>query len=232
MNVIEETFSWLFAANTWSPTGEDLVSRSLEHLWYSSLAVAIAALIAIPSGWCIGHTKKFSGLIIGITGAARALPTLGLITLFGLLVGIGLVAPMIALVILAIPSILAGTYSGISAINPAVLDAARAQGLTTGQLIWRVHLPLGLSMLVGGLRSASIQVMSTAILAAYVGAGGLGRFIFLGINTQNTGMLLGTSVWIMVLVVVIDALFATAQRLATPVGVRMLGASRAATQRV
>ena len=222
MNVIQETISWLVSPQTWSADGHDMIARSLEHLQYSAIAVAFAAVLAIPAGWFMGHTRRLSGVIVGITGAARALPTLGLITLFGLLLGIGLVPPMIALVVLAIPSILASTYSGISAIDTSVLDAARAQGFTTRQLIARVHLPLGLAMIIGGLRSAFIQVMSTAILAAYVGAGGLGRFIFLGINTQNTAMLLGASVWIMVLVIVVDVLFGTIQRLATPAGVRRL----------
>ena len=224
MNVIGETWHWLRNAQTWDPTGHDLLGRSIEHLQYSLVAVVLAAVIAIPAGWYMGHTRKFTGAIIGVTGAARALPTLGLITLFGLLVGIGAVAPLIALVILAVPSILAGTYSGIASIEDAVLDAARAQGYTTRQLVVGVHAPLGLAMLVGGVRSAFIQVMSTAILAAYVGAGGLGRFIFLGMNTQDTAMLLGASVWIMVLVIGADGLLAALQRAATPTGVRRLKA--------
>lgn len=222
MNIIQETFSWLTNGSTWNAAGNDLLGRSLEHLQYSGMAVAIAAVVAIPAGWFMGHTGRFAGLVVAITGAARALPTLGLITLFGLLLGIGLVPPMIALVILAIPSILAGTYSGIQTIEPAIQDAARAQGFTTPQLVVRVQLPLGLAMIIGGLRSAFIQVMSTAILVAYVGAGGLGRFIFLGIKTQNTPMTLGAAVWIMVLVIVADALFGLIQRFATPTGVRHL----------
>lgn len=150
MNVIQETINWLVSPQTWSADGHDMIARSLEHLQYSAIAVAFAAVLAIPAGWFMGHTRRFSGVIVGITGAARALPTLGLVTLFGLLLGIGLVPPMIALVILAIPSILASTYSGISAIDTSVLDAARAQGFTTRQLIARVHLPLGLAMIVGG----------------------------------------------------------------------------------
>lgn len=224
MNVVTETLKWLTSARTWSAGGNDLLGRSMEHLQFSVLAVVIAALLAVPVGWYMGHTGKFAGSVVGITGAARALPTLGLITLFGLLMGIGLLPPMIALIILAIPSILAGTYSGIGSINSAVLDAARAQGFTTLQIVARVHLPLGIAMIVGGLRSAFIQVMSTATLAAYVGAGGLGRFIFQGINTQNTPMMLGTAVWIMVLVIIVDVLFALIQRIATPAGVRRMAA--------
>lgn len=222
MNIIAETFAWLSSPDTWSTSGQDLFGRSLEHLQYSVIAVLVASVMAIPAGWFMGHTGKFPGLIIAVTGAARAIPTLGLITLFGVLLGIGVVPPMIALVILAVPSILAGTYSGISSIDRSVLDAAKAQGFTTRQVVTGIHLPLGLAMLIGGLRSAFIQVMSTAILASYVGAGGLGRFIFLGINTQNAPMMLGAAVWIMVLVIIFDGLFALAQRIMTPTGVRLL----------
>src|SRR5699024_241793 len=149
MNVIQETINWLHDPQTWSVDGHNLLLRSAEHLQYSAMAVALAAVVAIPAGWFIGHTRRFSGVIVGITGAARALPTLGLITLFGLLLGIGLVPPMIALVVLAIPSVLAGTHAGISSIDSAVIDAARALGLSTRPLGTRVHLPVGLAMVFG-----------------------------------------------------------------------------------
>src|SRR5699024_11703044 len=90
MKFIQETCSWLTSGSTWNEAGNDLLGRSLEHLQYSGMAVAIAAVIAIPAGWSMGHTGRFAGLVVAITGAARALPTLGLITLFGLLLGIGL----------------------------------------------------------------------------------------------------------------------------------------------
>src|SRR5699024_1061631 len=90
MNIIQETFTWLTSGSTWNEAGNDLLGRSLEHLQYNSMAVAIDAVIAIPAGWSMGNTGRFAGLVLAITGAVRALPTLGLITLFGLLLGIGL----------------------------------------------------------------------------------------------------------------------------------------------
>lgn len=231
MSVIAETLQWLTSAQTWTSSGENMLARTVEHLQYSAIAVTVAAIVAIPLGWFMGHTGKFSGSIVTITGAARALPTLGLITVFGLLLGIGVIPPMIALIILAIPSVLAGTFSGISSIDATVLDTARSQGFTTRQVLVRIHLPLGLAMILGGLRSAFIQVMSTATLAAYVGAGGLGRFIFLGINTQNTAIMLGAAVWIMLLVIAADTIFGLFQRIATPIGVRYLRAGPTAGSR-
>src|SRR5699024_10975040 len=131
MNIIQETFTWLTSGSTWNEAGNDLLGRSLEHLQYSGMAVAIAAVIAILAGWSMGHTGRFAGLVVAITGAARALQTLGLITLVSLLLGIGLLPPMIVLVILSIPSIFAGTYSGIQTIDPVFQDAARAHGFST-----------------------------------------------------------------------------------------------------
>src|SRR5699024_12347435 len=90
MNMIQETFTWRSSGSSSNEAGNDLLRRSVEHLQSSGMAVAIAAVIAIPAGWSMGHTGRFAGLVVAITGAARALPTLGLITLFGLLLGIGL----------------------------------------------------------------------------------------------------------------------------------------------
>src|SRR5699024_6829106 len=138
-----------------------------------------------------------------------------------------LVPPMIALVVLAIPSVLVGTHAGISSIDAAVIDAARAQGFTTRQLVTRMHLHLDLAMIVVSIRYAVIQIMSTAIRAAYVGAGVFGRFRFVCIYTQDSPILLGASVLIMVLVIIYDTVFGLIQRLATPTEVYRLHASPA-----
>jgi len=191
----------------------------VEHVGYTLLAVAIAAGIAVPVGWGVGHTGRGRGLAVAVSGAARALPTLGVLTLAGLLLGIGLAAPMTAFVILAVPSILAGAYAGFEAVDRRVIDAARAQGYTGAQVLWQIEVPLGLPVLLGGLRSAALQVVATATLAAYVGAGGLGRFLFLGLKTQDYAMMLGASLLVVALAVVLDGAFAAAGRAAVPRGV-------------
>ncbi len=109
----------------------------------------IASLIAVPLGYAIGHTGKLRGFSIATSGGVRALPTLGVLSLFGLLLGIGLEAPLLALVILAIPSVLAGAYSGIESVEPVTVDAAKAQGMTAGKCSWKVEIPLGLPLLIG-----------------------------------------------------------------------------------
>ncbi len=182
--IIGQAFAWVLdPANHTGPNG--IPVRLWEHVWISLLAVAIASVIAVPIGYLIGHTGKARGVAIALSGGIRALPTLGVLTLFGLMLGVNLQAPLLALVILAVPSVLAGAYAGIESVEPVTVDAARAQGMTEWQILTRVEIPLGLPLLVGGVRAAVLQVVATATLAAYVGAGGLGGYVFLGLKTQG-----------------------------------------------
>lgn len=199
-----------------------VLHRAVEHLAYSLIAVALASLIAVPIGWLIGHTGRAPGLSVTLTGAARALPTLGVLTLAALAFGVGLIGPLVAFIVLSVPSILAGAYAGIHAIEPAIIDAARATGLSSRQVLWRVEVPLGLPLLMGGIRSAMLQVIATATLAAYVGAGGLGRQLFLGLRTQDYPQMLGASIAVMIIALLVDLAFARLQRRVTPAGVRTL----------
>ncbi len=215
MRLLREAFGWLADAHNWTGT-VGLGARLGEHVWYSVIAVLLASLIAIPAGWYIGHSGHGRGLIVGLTGAARALPTLGLVTLLGILLGVGLLGPMIAFVVLAIPSILAGAYAGIDAIETATRDAARANGMTEWQLLWLVEMPLGLPLLVSGIRSATLQVVSTATLAAYVGAGGLGRVLFRGLKTQDYPQMLASSILVVCLAIAFEFGFALLRQLLAP----------------
>lgn len=213
MNYLVEALQWI--ADPANQTGSSGVwARTWEHLWYTLLAVGLAALVAVPLGWFVGHTGRGRGLVVVSTGAARALPTLGVVTLVGLALGIGLVAPMVALVLLAAPSILAGAYAGLEAIDARTIDAARAMGMSEWQVLTKVELPLGLPLLLGGLRSATLQVVSTATLAAYVGAGGLGRFLFLGLKTQDYPQMLAAALLVVVLALLLDVVFELSERFA------------------
>lgn len=216
----------LRAALDWLADGQNWVGAHgagvlvWQHLWYSLLAVAIAAAVAIPAGWWVGHTRRGRGLAVGVTGAARALPTLGLVTLLGLMLGVGLQAPILALVVLAIPSVLAGAYSSLEAVDPQVVDGARASGMSELQVLSKVEVPLGMPVLVGGLRSAMLQVIATATLAAYVGGGGLGRLLFLGLKTQRYDLMLAASLLVIALALASEVVFTLLQQLLTPVSAR------------
>lgn len=214
-----EAFDWLADPVHWSgPSG--IPMRALEHLGYTALGVFVAALIAVPIGLLVGHTGVGKGVAVAAAGAARALPTLGLVTLFALMLGIGLSAPLLSFVVLAIPSLLAGAYSAVESADPATVDAARAQGMTEWQILSRVEVPLGMPLLVGGFRSATVQVVATAMLAAYVGNGGLGRYIFLGLGSQDYPQMIAGSVLVIVLALVLDLVLLLTQRLTAPRGAR------------
>ena len=216
-NPFLDSLDWLGDPLRWSgPDGIPL--RTLEHLGYTALGVLVAALLAVPIGLYVGHTGRFKGLAVAAAGAARALPTLGLVTLFALLVGIGLTAPLLSFVILAIPSLLAGAYSAVESADPATVDAARAQGMTEWQILTRVELPLGMPLLVGGVRGATVQVVATAMLAAYVGSGGLGRYIFQGLGSQDYPQMIAGSLLVIVLALVLDLALLLLQRATAPRG--------------
>ncbi|QOR72038.1 ABC transporter permease [Ruania alkalisoli] len=208
MNLFADAFAWL--ASPEHHTGSDAIAVRLgEHLLYSAIAVLISAAIAVPIGYFIGHTRRGKQIAVAFSGAARALPSLGLLTLLTLFVGIGQ-APMaatIVFVVLGVPSVLAGAYAGIEAVDEHVVDAARAMGMTEWQILWRVEAPIGLPLLIGGLRSATLQIVSTAVLAAYVGLGGLGTYILRGINLNDYTQMLGGALVIVALALVLDAAF-------------------------
>ena len=210
MNYWRAAVAWIFDPAHWGGLS-GIGQRLGEHLVYTVVAVALASLVAIPAGWLVGHTRRGRGIVVASTGAARALPTLGLLTLVGLALGVGLAAPMVALVVLALPSLVAGAYAGVEAVDPATVDAARGVGLSEWQVLTRVEIPLGLPLLLGGVRSAALQVVATATLAAYVGAGGLGRFLFLGLKTQDYPQMLAAALLVMALAVVLDVVFETVE---------------------
>lgn len=218
-NPFLDALSWLAEAQRWSgPSGIPL--RALEHLGYTALGVLVAALLAVPVGLYVGHTGRFKGLAVAASGAARALPTLGLVTLFALLMGIGLTAPLLSFVILALPSLLAGAYSAVESADSATVDAARAQGMTELQILTRVEIPLGLPLLIGGVRGATVQVVATAMLAAYVGNGGLGRYIFQGLGSQNYPQMIAGSLLVIALALLLDLALLLLQRVTAPAGTR------------
>ena len=206
MNLIIDTLNWL--ASEFGPDGR-LWLRIGEHLFYTIISVLIASAIAIPVGYFIGHTGRGREIAVGIAGAARALPSFGLMLLLVSLVGV-LQAPLAAIaafVILAIPSILAGAYSGIQAIPRTTIDAARAVGMTEWQILWKVEAPLGLHLLLGGLRSGTLQVVATVTLAAYINLGGLGYDILQGIPLRRDDQVLGAAIVVIVLALLLDTLF-------------------------
>ena len=150
MNILLDALNWLAVPAHWLGESGILV-RATEHLGLTLLIVALAALITLPLGTWIGHTGRGRWLV-SATGAARAVPTLGVLTLAGLWLGIGLAAPTLALLVLAIPPLLSATYSGIASTPRATVDAARAIGLTEKQVLAQVEAPHAAGLVAAGVR--------------------------------------------------------------------------------
>lgn len=217
MNLGVATWQWLREPAHWTGP-EGVPARLVEHLLVTSIVLAIALVIAAPIGIWIGHTGRGIGAAVAVAGALRALPTLGIVTLVGLWVGIGLEAPVVALVILAIPPPLAGIYGGMQAVDRDVVDASRSIGMTEWGIVRAVELPLAATSVIGGIRSAVLQIVATVTVAAYIADDGFGRYIIEGLRTRDYAMMLAGSVLVIVLALVLDALFALLQRVLRPAG--------------
>lgn len=197
--------------------------RLLEHLEFSAAAFLVAALIAVPLGMLIGHTGRGALLVVVAANAARALPTLGLLVLVVLLAGVGTVLPvLIPLIVLAVPPILVNTYEGVRGVDADLRDAAYGMGLRGRQVLFRTLTPVALPLILLGLRLAAIQVVSTATVAAFVGLGGLGRFIIDGLATKTYADVVGGAVLVAALALAVQFAFVLLDRVVVSPGVRQV----------
>lgn len=225
MSIIELVISWFSQATTWTGP-ESIPTRVAEHLVYSFLALAVAAIVAIPLGLHFGHARKGEIFVLTTANSIRALPTLGLLTLVVIAAGIGILPPLIALVVLAVPPMLVNAFEGIRAVDQTIVDAAKGVGMTSRSILWKVELPVALPFVLLGMRLAAIQVVSAATIAAYVGLGGLGRFIFDGMGRRDFGQVAGGSVVIAVVAIGIEVAFIVLAAVVTSPGItkrRVLG---------
>ncbi|MGV9246425.1 ABC transporter permease [Streptomyces sp. NPDC003710] len=194
--------------------------RLLEHVQYSLTALGIAAAIGLPVGLVTGHTGRGGNALALVATAARALPSFGLLVLMFVLLGLGLLPVMIPLVVLAVPPILVTTYEAVRSVDPSPVDAARGMGMTEPRILLRVEVPVALPLILSGLRSAAIQIVSTATIAAYVSLGGLGRYIVDGLYQRDYEKVVGGATLVAVLALVTLTVFWAVTRVAVSPGVR------------
>lgn len=216
-----QAWQWLTTASSWQ--GEKGIwNRIAEHLGYSALATVIAVALGVGLGIAVGHTGRGRVAVLGVSGVLRAMPTLGLLTFLALVIPSGitvaLIPATIVLVLLAVPPVLAATAAGFEAVNRDAIDAATAMGLSTRQVIGEVELPLALPVIIGGIRSAWLQVLATATVAAYLGLGGLGRYLLDALAVRNYGIMLAGAAIIAALSFLSDGVFALLERLLAPAG--------------
>ncbi|MPZ74125.1 MAG: ABC transporter permease subunit [Nitriliruptorales bacterium] len=180
VNVLAEVVRWLSDATRWSGTN-GIPARLLEHIGYSIGATVIAMVIALPLAFWIGHTGRGGTLAVNVANVGRAIPTFGLILGAFVVFGLNLIPVYIALVLLAIPPILTNAYVGIREVDAEVREAAEGMGMTGAQVLARVEIPVAMPLIMTGIRTSAVQVVATATLAAFVGLGGLGRYLIDGL---------------------------------------------------
>jgi osmoprotectant transport system permease protein len=217
-------FDWILDPTHWTGPGGVPVQVGY-HLLYSAIALVIAAAIGVPLGVYVGYTGRGEAVVAGLANSLRALPTLGLLVLVYMLIApvvlgkLVFIAPaIIVLVLLAIPSILTGTYSGIQAVDVDAVGAARGMGYTKRQILWHVQLPCALPLLLSGIRSSTLQIVSTATVAAYLGLQGLGRYILDGRAQGDYGQMAAGALLVALLALILEFAFVGLSRLVVSPG--------------
>ncbi len=217
---------WLLDPSHWQGA-DGIPVRIAEHLAISIPSVLAAAALALPIGLLIGHSGRGATLAVNLANIGRAVPSYAVMVIVLPIsirwnpdLGLDVVPTVTAMVLLAIPPILVNAYAGVRAVDPEVVEAARAMGMRERDIVARVELPLALPVIVGGLRTATVQVIATATLGAIVAYGGLGRYLIDGIARNEDGRLFAGVLLVAGLAIGAEAGLALLQRLVTPAGVR------------
>jgi osmoprotectant transport system permease protein len=214
---------WQYLSDSYNWSGpEGIWVRIVQHIWYTFAALGLSVAIALPVGLRIGHTRRGAFLAINMGNAARALPSLGLLMLAVLLTNqIGFLPVLIALVALGVPPILASTYAGLSGVDPATIDAARGMGMTGREILTKVEIPIALPLIISGVRSATLQIVSTATIAALVSLGGLGRYVVDGLKLRDFPQMFTGALLVALLAILLDVLFAVLGRVVVSDGLKV-----------
>jgi osmoprotectant transport system permease protein len=231
VNVVNEVLAWLTDPAQWSgPDG--IPVRTLQHLWYSLLATAIAAAVALPIGVYIGHTGRGAIFAVNLTNLGRAIPSLGIIILMFTIFGFGIAPILVTLFALAIPPIVTNSYIGVHSVDPDVRQAAEGMGMRGRQVLWQVELPMAMPLIMAGIRTSAVQVVATATLAAFVGLGGLGRYLIDGLAQRNLAEVVGGAILVAALSLVTELVLGRVQTLVVSKGLAERGADAAVRAKV
>lgn len=217
MNAITGAYDWLTTGANWQ--GEKGVwHRLAEHLYFSGVCLAVACVIALPIALYLGHIGKGGALAVNISNVGRAVPTLAVLVLLTLtpLGEHGDIPTLIALVLFAVPPLLTNAYIGMREVDRSVVEAARGMGMSGRQLFARVELPLAFPLVMTGVRSAGVQVVATATLAAMAGEGGLGRIITAGFNLQNTPQVVAGALLVALLALFVEVVLVVVGKVFDP----------------
>ena len=216
MSLLGEVARWFADPEHWQGS-HGIPVRILEHLELSGLAVAVALVVAAPIALYLGHTGRGGFIAINVANIGRALPSLallalGLVVAISLGLGLGFWPTIFALVPLAIPPIMTNTYVAVREVDSDIVDAARGMGLSEGEILRQIEIPLGLPLILAGIRTAAVNVVATATLGALVAGGALGRFIVDGLALREFDQLVAGAILVAVLAIVTELTFTALER--------------------
>jgi len=226
MTALGDLVRWLTDPVNWQGS-HGIPVRVFEHIELSAISVFVALVIALPVAFYLGHTGRGGFIAINVANVGRALPSLALLA-FGLVIaislglGLGFWPTVFALVPLAIPPILTNAYVAIREVDRDVVDAARGMGLSERQILRSIEIPLGLPLMLAGIRTAAVNVVATATLGALVAGGALGRFIVDGLALQEYDQLMAGALLVALLAVATEVSFAALERATVPAGMRLV----------
>lgn len=196
----------------------ELLAKTIEHLSISLMSLLAAILIAVPLGIVLTRTDKTAKVVLSLTSVLQTIPSLAILAMMIPFFGIGTLPAVIALFLYVLLPILNNTYLGVKSVDPTAVQAGRAMGMTTRQLLRHVEFPLAIPVIMSGIRLSAVYAISWATLASYIGAGGLGDFIFNGLNLYQPKLIIAGAVIVTILALVIDGILALIERWVTPNG--------------
>ena len=196
----------------------DFPIQLLVHVELSVVALLIGIAIAMPVALVVYRSPLASAVAVNTGNIGRAVPSLAILALVFPLLGFGFDTALVALVLLAIPPILINASTGLRQVDPQVIDAARGMGLSGGQILGRIQLPIALPVIFAGIRTSAVQVVASATLATFVGGGGLGDLIVLGLQRNDPAVLIAGSLAVAALAIITEAGFGALERGITPKG--------------
>jgi osmoprotectant transport system permease protein len=219
MSYFSDAWQWLISSQNWHGAN-GIPERLAQHLEYTAIALAIALVIAVPVGLAMGHLRRGGFVVVTVANFGRALPTLGLLVLVFVLTAGSAASWLVPLTALAIPPMLVNTYEGVLGVDRELTDAARGMGMTEWQILRKVEIPVALPLILLGIRTSAIQVVATATIAAYIGLGGLGRYIIDGLARNEYNVVAGGAAVIVLLALAVQGLFMLLTIVIVPVGLR------------
>src|SRR2546425_9320796 len=199
----------------------DFIGHTRDYLSICGVSIALAIIIGVVLGAIVSRNAFAAFLAVNLSGLMRAIPIIAVLLLFVPFLGLGFKPTIIALIVLGIPPILLNTYTGIRGVDPAMIDAAKGMGMTTWQIVTRIQAPLVTPLVAAGIRTSAVQIVATATLAAFIGAGGYGDYIVDGLNVFNYTELIVGAISVAILAILVEVFMSWLQRALTPEGLRV-----------